>query len=369
MRKKVKEKQYFLRKIELFLIKFYLESLNMTDNVTGQAYTLGLCDSLCYPLLIVFGLIILRKLFRSGKRHETSNKVVVVTGCDSGFGRATVLAMIKEGYTVFAGCLNASNAEKDDSYQAIEKAAASRLHLMQMDVTKQDQIQQSLATVSEWLDQNKGFHLCAVVANAGIAHIFEDEMVSDEMFRQTMDVNFFGAVFTLKRYLPLLRKSNCQYKTLVIVSSLASQMPSPKFASYGASKSAIYQWANCLRFEVKRFGIRISTVCPDFYATDMVTSEAVLNRQLDHYKTVDPEILHLYGGHEKLEKKTKQIFKLLGKVACKDLSPVTDCISHAIATSSPKMAYFPVRFFYKVLLVLHRISPRITNKITQMLNK
>ena len=338
----------------------------MTDEDTGQTYALGICDSLCYFFLVIFGIIILRKLFRSEKRHETSNKVVVVTGCDSGFGKATVLALIKEGYTVFAGCLNALNATKDDSYQAIEKATTNRLHLFQMDVTKQDQVQQSVSIVSEWLDQNKGFNLCAVVANAGISHIFEDELVSDETFRQTMEVNVFGVIFTLKRFLPLLRKANCQYKTLVIVSSLASQMPTPKFASYAASKCAVFQWASCLRFEVKRFGIRISIVCPDFYATDMVTGDAVLNRNLAAYDKMDPALMDLYGGREELEKKKRFFHKMSGKLASKDLSPITGSISHAISTNNPQFTYLPIRWFNKVLLVLHRISPVITAKVFQL---
>ena len=299
----------------------------------------------------------------SNDYHNTSKKVVVVTGCDRGFGKAIVLKLIEDGYTVFAGCLNASNAAKDDSYQS---RVGNELHLLQMDVTKKDEIQQSMKQVSDWLDCNKTFKLCSIVANAGIGLTCPSEMMPEEALRQVMEVNFFGVVNSLKIFLPLLRKSEASRKTLVVLSSFSSIAPAQTFTAYGASKAAVRQWANCLRFEVAPFGIRVATICPDFYATDMVANSKVQVDKVDKFvQESDREIVTSYGGRDEIKQRMESLMSTIGKEARTDLQPVLSDVCDAIANKDPQLNYYPIQPVNRVFISLQFFWPKLTLKISQ----
>ena len=86
--------------------------------------------------------------------------VVVVTGCDYGFGRDIALTMHKHGATVFAGCLGSAACEK--LLAEISTADRSRMRPVVLDVTKQADVDRVKEEVTKL-----GLPLLAVINNAG----------------------------------------------------------------------------------------------------------------------------------------------------------------------------------------------------------
>ncbi|XP_062032444.1 17-beta-hydroxysteroid dehydrogenase type 2 isoform X2 [Lepus europaeus] len=138
-------------------------------------------------------------------------KAVLVTGSDCGFGHAICKHLDKMGFTVFAGVLN----EQGSGAEELRRSCSSRLSVLQMDVTKPEQVKDAHSKVVEKV-QDKG--LWAVINNAGIFGFPADgELIPMNEYKQCMAVNFFGAVEVTKTFLPLLRKSKGR---LVNISSM-----------------------------------------------------------------------------------------------------------------------------------------------------
>ncbi|OBS82511.1 hypothetical protein A6R68_23490, partial [Neotoma lepida] len=133
---------------------------------------------------------------------------------DSGFGHALSKDLDKLGFTVFAGVLDA----KGSGAEELRKTCSERLSVLQMDVTKLEQIKDAYSKVTE-KTQDKG--LWAVVNNAGVLQLpIDGELTPMSHYRRCMAVNFFGPVEVTKVFLPLLRKSKGR---LVNVSSMGGE--------------------------------------------------------------------------------------------------------------------------------------------------
>ncbi|KAK8763983.1 hypothetical protein V5799_033412 [Amblyomma americanum] len=82
------------------------------------------------------------------KAVSTEGKAVLVTGCDTGFGHHAAKRFAQDGFTVFAGCLNAA------SDGAKELATRANVHVLQLDITSDDQVYKALDEVKKSLGSN-----------------------------------------------------------------------------------------------------------------------------------------------------------------------------------------------------------------------
>lgn len=105
------------------------------------------CNSLCVliptsvlALLVVW--LFLKKLLPKPKVDDFKNKFVLITGCDSGFGKMTAIRLDKMGFRVIATCLTLKGVEN-----LIEEAGSDRLIAMVMDVTNSEQIKDVYAEI------------------------------------------------------------------------------------------------------------------------------------------------------------------------------------------------------------------------------
>ncbi|KAL1421680.1 hypothetical protein MTO96_004064 [Rhipicephalus appendiculatus] len=136
---------------------------------------------------------------------QGDGKAVLITGCDSGFGHRLAKRLAHKGFLVFAGCLNS----KSDG--AEELSQLKNITVLQMDVTKQEQVDDAFLAVKEKLGTTV---LWAVVANAGIGSSGLLEWITMETVTKMFDVNVFGVLRVIKRFLPLLRKSHGRVVTV-----------------------------------------------------------------------------------------------------------------------------------------------------------
>ena len=179
-------------------------------------------------------------------------KVIVITGASSGMGKVTAEKLIKEGHIVY------TLARRIDQMQDLATMGGKPL---QMDVTKEQDIERIVNTIVE----NEG-RIDVLWNNAGYGLYGSVEDVSLEEARKQMEVNLFGLAAITQKVTPIMRKAG---KGLIInTSSVGGKVYFPMGAWYHASKHAVEGLSDCLRLELKPFGIDVVILEPGFIATE-----------------------------------------------------------------------------------------------------
>lgn len=178
--------------------------------------------------------------------------IIVITGCDTGFGRLAAIRLSEMGFHVVALCMT------DDGVQRLGDTVA--LSILG-DVTKEDDIANLTRSVEEYAI-NYELKLWGVVCNAGIGNAGAVDWISSSTFRKVIEVNFFGVLNVTKALLPMLKK--CKNGRIVNLSSVAGFLSAPMMASYDASKHAVEGYAKALRIEMKPWNIHVSNINPGF---------------------------------------------------------------------------------------------------------
>nr|BCN28648.1 3-oxoacyl-ACP reductase [Streptomyces sp. SANK 60404] len=188
-------------------------------------------------------------------------KVALVTGGSRGIGRACVLRLAQDGYDV-AFCYSS----QADAAELVRKEASeygTRIFAAQADVADADSARALVKQVSEELGS-----IDTLVTSAGVVRDNPLLLMTDEQWRQTLDVNLTGT-YNLCRAVVfdmLKRRSG----SIVTLSSVAGVYGTPTQSNYSATKAGIIGFTKSLAKEVGQYGIRANAVAPGFIETDMV---------------------------------------------------------------------------------------------------
>jgi NADP-dependent 3-hydroxy acid dehydrogenase YdfG len=180
------------------------------------------------------------------------DSVVVITGASSGVGRATALAFAGAGAAVV---LAARREEPLEAAAAQCRELGASAVAVPTDVRDRDAVQ-ALAEAA----QRKLGGVDVWVNNAGVALLGRLEAAPEELWRQVLEVNFFGAVNGARAALPELRRRGGG--TLINVGSVNSRVGVAYATSYVASKFALRGFAECLRQELRGEQLNVCTVLP-----------------------------------------------------------------------------------------------------------
>lgn len=190
-------------------------------------------------------------------------RVWLITGASSGFGRAIAEAALAAG-DVVVGTARRPNALAD-----LEASAPERVHSMQLDVTDPGRIQ---AVVAEVLEGHG--RVDVLVNNAGRGAIGAAEETTDAELRELMELHFFGPVTLTRALLPQMRERGSG--AIVQMSSMGGRFSFPGVGAYSATKFALEGWSEALAQEVDRFGIRVLIVEPGAFRTSFNGPGALL---------------------------------------------------------------------------------------------
>lgn len=187
-----------------------------------------------------------------------SERVWVITGATSGFGRSIAEAALAAGDTVVAA-VRRPNAMGD---------LAGRVSVVELDVTDIA----SMPGVVERLLSEHG-RIDVLVNNAGRGHLGAIEETTDAELRELMDLHFFGPAALTRLVLPSMRGRGSG--AVVQMSSMGGRVTFPGVGGYSASKYALEGWSEALAEEVKPFGIRVLIVEPGAFRTGFNTAGAI----------------------------------------------------------------------------------------------
>lgn len=170
----------------------------------------------------------------------------LVTGCSSGIGRATALALAAAGWTVYA------TARKPASLGALAEAGCRTLAL---DVDDEDSMRAAVRAI-----EAEHGAIGALVNNAGYSQSGAIEAVPMERVRAQFDTNVFGPVRLCQLVLPAMRARG--RGRIVNLSSMGGKLVFPGGGYYHATKYAIEAISDALRFELRSFGIDVVLIEP-----------------------------------------------------------------------------------------------------------
>lgn len=192
-----------------------------------------------------------------------AGKVALITGGDSGIGRAVAIAYAREGADV---AINYLEVEQDDaeSTAALVQEAGQQALLLPGDLADKRVPALLVARTVEELG-----HLDVLVCNAAYQMAHDSiEDVSDEEWDHTFEVNI-GAMFRLvKAALPHLGQGG----SIIGSSSVNSDSPNPTLAPYAATKAAIANFCASLAQQLGPRGIRVNSVAPGPVWTPLIPS-------------------------------------------------------------------------------------------------
>lgn len=186
-------------------------------------------------------------------------RTALVTGAARGIGSATVHTLVAHGWRVVAGV-------RDVHAAAASLGTDPNVSIVAMDVTDADQVRRGCAEA----ERIAGGALDAVVSNAGYALVGAMEDVALDEVRAVIETNALGALCVLQATVPAMRDAG--RGSIVFVSTVGSDLPTPLLGAYRASKAALNAFADVLAMEVRPFGVRVSRVEPGMVATEFSQS-------------------------------------------------------------------------------------------------
>jgi NAD(P)-dependent dehydrogenase (short-subunit alcohol dehydrogenase family) len=180
------------------------------------------------------------------------DKVAIITGGDSGIGRACAVLFAREGAEVALVYLE----ESEDATITAEavKAESKQALLLRGDVGEKAFCEMVVGQVIE-----KFGKLDVLVNNAAEQHMETAlEEISEEQMRRTFETNFFGYMFMAQAALPHLKKGSA----IVNTTSITAYRGSPSLMDYASTKGAIVAFTRSLSESLAKKGIRVNAVAP-----------------------------------------------------------------------------------------------------------
>ncbi|GAA0410640.1 oxidoreductase [Microbispora corallina] len=181
-----------------------------------------------------------------------TGRTALVTGASSGIGEATALNLQRLGFTVYGA------ARRTDRLKAL---ADQGVRPLAMDVTDTT----SMAAGVEKIIDETG-RIDVLVNNAGYGSYGAIEDVPLQEARAQLDVNVFGAAELIRLVLPHMRARRSG--TIINVTSMGGKIYTPLGGWYHGTKFALEGLSDCLRLEVKPFGIDVVVIEPGGIATE-----------------------------------------------------------------------------------------------------
>ena len=255
----------------------------------------------------------------------SKNLAVLVTGCDSGFGKEISTRLSSRGFTVFAGMLKKKRTSNNPN-----------LIPLQMDVTSSTQVQNAFKEVEAWCNKEKNNSLFCVVNNAGVQRGCLVEWTSMKDYEMMFQVNTLGTIRVTKTFLPLLFRSSQLTKRIINVTSVNGFVPLPGISGYASSKHATEAFTNVLRWELEAYrDIKVVNINPGTFRTPMTSNASGQIRRA--YDTASIEAKDFFGENmiRSAETKVREFIDFAG-----DPVLVVDALEDAATSISPQSRYF-----------------------------
>ncbi|MBM9507787.1 oxidoreductase [Actinacidiphila acididurans] len=201
------------------------------------------------------------------------NKVWLITGANSGFGRAIAQAAVAAGDVVIGA------ARREGALDDLVAAHPDQVEALRLDVTDSAAIETAVKDVIA-----RHGRIDVLVNNAGRTHVGAFEETTDEELRALFDVHVFGPAALVRAVLPHMRARRSG--AIVQMSSMGGQMSFAGFSAYSGTKFALEGMTEALADEVGPLGIKTLIVEPGAFRTALMANRGVSAELPDYEATV-----------------------------------------------------------------------------------
>jgi NAD(P)-dependent dehydrogenase (short-subunit alcohol dehydrogenase family) len=244
---------------------------------------------------------------------ETS--IAVVTGANSGIGRATAIHLAMQGHVVFG---TVRSLDKAGKLQAMAAERGAEVQLVELDVADDASVQRGFAEI---LGQTGGV-VDVLVNNAGVGGNAVAEECPPSLYTDVFNVNVNGAVRCIQQVVAGMRER--RRGAIVNITSIAGRMAALAQSPYVVSKWAFEGLSEGLAQELAPFGVRVVIVEPG------VTKSAIFAKNID--------APNQSGAYDTAYRRLFQ-FYAAGLANATDPFEVAEVIQHAVTTDQPKLRY------------------------------
>lgn len=246
--------------------------------------------------------------------NSIAHPIAVVTGANTGIGRATAVHLASKGWRTFATVRSVGKADKLLTHA--EKNGTS-VEVVEMDVADDESVSTAFAEVHRLAG-----HVDVLVNNAGIGGNGVVEEASAQQYLDSFNVNVLGSLRCIKSVLPKMRERRSG--TIVNVTSVVGRLAAIAQAPYVTSKWAFEGLSEELAHEVAPFGIRVAIIEPG------ITRSSIFGKNVDA-----PNESGEYDSHY------RRMFRFY-EVGARHASPaeeVAEVIHNAVVTDDPRLRY------------------------------
>ena len=183
--------------------------------------------------------------------YRAKGEGVLITGCSSGIGRTTAIALAQHGFTVFATVRKQADAE---ALRGLHEP--NLIPVCPLDLTHLEQIPAVVEVVTSKLEQFGQKGLFAVINNAGGGRVAPIELMNLDQFRVELEARLLGAVAMLQAFLPLIRQGGGR----ILWVTTPATIPTQYVTSIHACDFAVNCIARTLGIELKAWNIPVSMI-------------------------------------------------------------------------------------------------------------
>lgn len=208
------------------------------------------------------------------------DKVALITGGDSGIGRATAVAFAKEGADIAISYLYEHGDAEETKYYV--QALGRRCIAIPGDIGYEDHCRRVVAETVRFFGR-----IDILVNNAGEQHVQPSIMdITDEQMQRTFRTNIFAMFYLTKAALPHMKRGS----SIINTTSIVAYKGFATMIDYTASKGAVVGFTRSLSLSLVPYGIRVNAVAPGEVWTPLIPA------------SFTPEMVAEFGSHSPMNR-------------------------------------------------------------------
>lgn len=206
-----------------------------------------------------------------------NTKTIVITGGTTGIGFACAEYLLKTGYNLII-----TGRTKENLDNAVSKLGKNVSGILS-DTSSLSDIDELTSKIKNEFGQIDGLFV-----NAGIFKAMNFEGTTEDLFDETMNINFKGAFFTIQKFIPILKNPS----SVVLNTSIVVFKAFADTSVYTASKAALESIAKVLNIELADRGIRVNVISPGVTQSPIQKksgmSDEAIDNLLEHFSSTSP---------------------------------------------------------------------------------